>query len=142
MIWFEANGTVWKVEDKGNYARINFSTSRKDKETGEYHNSSWFANVVGKAYDFVKNSVERGDFVHIKGRLSNERYQDDYGNWQNRKTPDIMIYDMDYYENSGVDMDKPPRIVAETESQSEKPVKLTERKSIKAQPPDDEELPF
>lgn len=137
MIWFETNGAVWKVEDKGNYARINFSTSRKDKETGEYQNSSWFANVVGKAYEFVKD-IERGEFVHMKGRFSNERYQDDYGNWQNRKMPDIMIYDMDYYENMGTDMDKPPRVVAQSES---KP-KATGKKTQRVQPPDDDELPF
>lgn len=145
MIWFETNGTIWKVEDNGTYARINFSTSRKDRETGEYYNSSWFANVVGKAYDFVQN-VERGEFVHIKGRISNERYQDEYGNLQNPKMPSIMIYDMYYYDSSDRNnMDNPPNVITEDEAMAKKSTKTAQKKSPKAQPSNDElddELPF
>ncbi|MBP9037618.1 MAG: hypothetical protein KBG38_07595 [Candidatus Cloacimonas sp.] len=142
MIWFETKGTIWKVEDKGSYARINFSTSRKDKQTGEYQNSSWFANAVGNAYEFVQN-VERGDFVHMKGCISNERYEDAYGNLQNRKTPNIMIYEMYYFEDKGAYMDNPPRVVTETEVKSNKSAKQSGNKTLKSQPPnEDDDLPF
>ena len=147
MIWFETNGTVWRVEDKGNYARINLSTSRKDKETGEYQNSGWFANVVGKAYEFVQG-VERGEFVHMKGHISNERYQDESGNLLNPRTPSIMIYDMSYYDGSERDnIDSPPRVVTDSEPGAKKSTKALPKKSAKVQPSndefdDDDDLPF
>lgn len=150
MIWFETNGTIWKVDFFENYARINFSTSSKDKN-GEYHNSSWFANAVGKAFDFL-HYVERGDFVHMKGRITNERYQDEYGNWINPKSPSLLIYDMYYFDESeGGNMDNPPQVVTENEATKKKSAKPAGRKTTNIRPPDeeneedsyeDDELPF
>ena len=52
MIYFKDNHvTVWEVEDKGNYSIVSMSSSRKDKQTGEYKNSNWkFTRFVGEAH--------------------------------------------------------------------------------------------
>lgn len=44
--------TIWAREDKGNYSLMEMSTSRKDKESGEYKTdfSSKFVRFVGSAH--------------------------------------------------------------------------------------------
>lgn len=47
--------TVWKVEDKGRYAQAQISTSRKNKDTGEYFSDfSGYAIMGGRAYEKAK----------------------------------------------------------------------------------------
>lgn len=44
--------TIWNVENKGNYSVVELSTSRKNKETGEYETdfSSKFVRFIGTAH--------------------------------------------------------------------------------------------
>lgn len=107
MIFFEAYATIWEVEDRGKYANGKFSTSRKDKETGEYYNSSWFGNFFGKAYDIVTSS-ELPIRVKIKGKFDNEPYMKD-GEKIYRKTPAIGIWDVEIQDDyQGGGFDTPP----------------------------------
>lgn len=52
-----AYAMIWQVEDKGNYALAKISTSKKDKQSGEYKTdfSSGFVKFIGSAYKVVKN---------------------------------------------------------------------------------------
>lgn len=53
MLWIQENQrvTIWKVEDKGKYSEVKFSSARKDKNSGDYKNSTWsFVRFVGEAH--------------------------------------------------------------------------------------------
>ena len=46
-----AYATIWSVEDKGNYTKVNLSVSQKNKNTGEYDTKfSYFVNFVGVSH--------------------------------------------------------------------------------------------
>lgn len=60
-----AYGKVWTVERKEKYTKISFSTSKKDKNTGEYETDfSAFVNLVGAAHQKASN-LEEGDRIKI-----------------------------------------------------------------------------
>ena len=115
MIFWENYGTIWEViEDRGKYARVKFSTSRKDMDVeGKYHTSYWFANFIGKAYDKVKD-IEAGTRVQLKGTLDNEPFIDSTGERAYRKTPAMAVYDFTVNTEdaaSNRSMDMPPKQV-------------------------------
>ena len=53
---------VWKHEDKGKYSVVELSTSKKNKETGEYTTDfkNNFVRFVGTAHDRLKSLDESG----------------------------------------------------------------------------------
>ena len=53
---------IWNHEDKGRSSIVNMSTSRKDRETGEYKNdfSSKYVRFVGKAHDKLADLQDNG----------------------------------------------------------------------------------
>ena len=115
MIFFEQYATIWEIlEDKGKYARVKFSTSRKDKNNeGVYHTSYWFANFIGRAYEKVKD-LDVGTRVQVKGTLDNEPFVDASGEKVYRKQPAMAIYDIELQLDKqpvGKRMDTPPRQV-------------------------------
>ncbi len=70
---------VWSWEDKGKYAVVRMSSSRKDKITGEYKSSNWvFVRFVGEAYNKIKNGeLNEGDLIELHGcTISLESYVD------------------------------------------------------------------
>lgn len=61
---------IWSIEDKGKYAKAQVSSSQKNKE-GQYENSSWNMNFVGKAKDKIL-MCDKGDTIEItQGGVSN-----------------------------------------------------------------------
>lgn len=104
--------TVWKVEDKGNYAVVRIGTSRKDKRTNEYKNSNWsFVRFVGDAY---KKILEYEDTERLRiqiegGTISLEPYVDSAGETAYPKNPQITIFNFKLPEDTGV-MDTPPAV--------------------------------
>lgn len=105
--------TVWEVEDKGNYSLVKMSTSRKDKESGDYKNSSWtFVRFVSQAHDKAK-SLKKQDRIVIKGGgISLEPYIKD-GQKTYPKNPQIVVFNFDFAEafsSSGNSMDTPPSV--------------------------------
>lgn len=115
MIFFEQYGTIWEVlEDKGKYARVKFSTSRKDKNNeGSYVTSYWFANFIGRAYEKVQD-LDVGTRVQLKGTLDNESFIDANGEKAYRKQPAMAIYDIEpQTDRQPADkrMDTPPKQV-------------------------------
>ena len=48
--------TIWACEDKGNYSVVEMSTSRKDKDSGEYitNFSKKFVRFIGEAHNKAK----------------------------------------------------------------------------------------
>lgn len=111
--------TIWEVEDKGNYSLVRMSTSRKDKESGEYKNSNWsFVRFVGDAHKKASELKEK-DRICIKGGgISSEPYNRD-GVKTYPKNPQIVIFNWDWPEenaqNHTRDMDAPPMVSAPDE---------------------------
>lgn len=62
-----AYATIWNVEDKGKYTRVNLSISKKNRETDTYETDfSGFVNFVGKAHDAAaSNSLKERDRIKI-----------------------------------------------------------------------------
>ena len=68
---------IWKIENKGNFTKIQFSTSEKDKRTNEYINYSWNGICVGDANKKIalfseKDRIKIVDFG-VKTRKWNEK---------------------------------------------------------------------
>ena len=98
----ETRGKVQKIEDKGNYSVVNFSTSRKDQRTNEYVYSSWgFTRFVSKAHQYLTdNNVQEGDILTIKnGAFSREPYEKDgQRNWP--KSAQLVVFDCELYRKN------------------------------------------
>lgn len=118
---------VWSVEDKGNYVKTQISTSRKDKD-GNYINSSWFANFVGKCVDKARE-LERGTRIKITA-----------GTIENKKTDDgkiytnVTVFGFDFLDEEGGNEPAP-----------KKPVNGTGTKKPKAptyEVEDEDDMPF
>jgi len=85
---------VWSWEDKGKYAVVRMSSSRKDKITGEYKSSNWaFVRFVGEAYNKIKNGeLNEGDLIELHGcTISLESYVDNNIK-KYPKSPSIVVF--------------------------------------------------
>ena len=124
-------GSVFKVEDKGNYVKADFSTSRKD-QNGEYVNSYWKAIFLGNAKEAAKSLTDR-DRIHVtSGGVANEPYTT--ANGERRSFPSVKIFEFEKLgSNNGVTKDE------------KKPTKKTTKKSTKKADldiDDDDGVPF
>ena len=60
-----AYAKIWKVEKHDNYTKVNMSTSKKNRDTGEYETDfSGFVNMIGKAHKLAE-SLEANDRIKI-----------------------------------------------------------------------------
>lgn len=105
---------VTYAEDKGTYGQIRFTTSRKDKKSGENKKSYFsFWNVVGSGYEGFDKLVKRlktapkfadsdkrmGVMIAIKTfSFDQEMYEDKDGEMQFAKQPHFSIWDWDFVE--------------------------------------------
>jgi hypothetical protein len=114
MIYFSDKTyvTIWEVENKGNYSLVKMSSSRKDKDSGEYKNSNWsFIRFVGDAHKKA-GLLEKQTRIVLKGAgMSSEPYMKD-GEKQYPKNPQIVVFNWEYPETvSRTDtMDNPPMV--------------------------------
>lgn len=91
---------VFKVEDKGNYSSVTFSTWRKDKRDGEYKYSNWgFVRFVGAAHKKA-SELEEGSKIVLKGAgISREEYQDSDGNRAWPKQPQVIVFNFEFLDS-------------------------------------------
>lgn len=121
MIFWESYGNIWKVENKGKWSSVNFSTSRKDRDNeGKAVFSNWsFVGFVGKAHEKVQGMGD-GTRVLLKGTVSKEPYIDKDGQTAYPKNPQFKVYDLEVQEESGGrSFDTPPRVVESTTEDNE-----------------------
>lgn len=120
MIYATSNSffKVWDVQAKENVVTINMSTSRKDKKTGEYVNSSWnYVSFVGKCKEKAEK-LNRGDKItNLEFGLDREPYYKDNEKLY-PKQPRITVFDFTVVASNGRSGYEPP------------------------EEPDDSELPF
>ncbi len=54
-----AYAKIWKVEDKGNFSKVQMSVSKKNRQTDQYETEfSGFVNFVGHAHNKISTSYE------------------------------------------------------------------------------------
>ena len=110
---------IWKIEDKGKFAQVQLSTSRKDKESGEYINSSWsFVRFVGTAYKKISKLSDGDRIKVISAGVSREEYKDKDGERAWPKNPNFVVFDWESADSKSKDStpDAPPA-VEESEEQ-------------------------
>lgn len=107
--------TVWKIDDKGSYAVVNMSSSRKDKRIEDpkkqWVNSSWgFSRFVGKAYEKI-GELARGTRIELHGAtISCEPYLKD-GETVYPTRAQVVVFDFSIpstSEGGNAGFDKPP----------------------------------
>lgn len=119
---FSANNymKIWKVERKEKFTKLNLSSSRKNRDTGEYETDfSGFANMIGAAHKKAEN-LEEGDRIKITACDVTTRYD----KAKDTKFTNFVIFD---YEPAGSP-------AAET-----KPVSETKNEDVEE---DSDDLPF
>jgi len=94
---------VFKIEDKGNYSLVRFSTSRKDKRDDEYKYSNWsFVRFVGRAHDRLSH-VEEGDRIILDGAgISLEPYMKN-GEKLYPKNPQIIVFNFNLLDEANIE---------------------------------------
>ena len=101
---------VWEVKGKGNYSEIQFSSGRKDKRDGSYKNSPRsFVRLVWKAHEkanqlasLVEQAGGKGVTIVLSNASeSNEPYRDKDDKPAYPKSPQITIFDFEFFENEG-----------------------------------------
>jgi len=91
---------IWAVEDKGKFAVVRMSSSRKDKQTNEYKSSNWaFVRFVGEAYNKIKSDgLSEGDLIELHGAsISLEPYMDN-GEKKFPKSTSITVFNWECKE--------------------------------------------
>jgi hypothetical protein len=91
--------TLWGIEDKGKYSVVEMSTSRKDKETGEYTTdfSSKFVRFIGEAHNKLKKyGYSRKDRI----KLTNCGVTTDKGN-DDRWYTNFLVFDFEDANGDG-----------------------------------------
>jgi hypothetical protein len=98
MIWITDGQkvTVWATENKGKYTQVQMSSSKKDKATNSWVNSSWsFVRFVGEAHTNAEE-LKRGDRIVLhSAAISHEPY--DKGGvktWAN--SPQLVVFKWEF----------------------------------------------
>lgn len=91
---------IWAIEDKGKFAIVRMSSSRKDKQSNEYKASNWaFVRFVGEAYNKIKNGeLDEEDLIELHGAtISLEPYMDN-GEKKFPKSVSITVFNWEHRE--------------------------------------------
>lgn len=91
---------IWAIEDKGKFAIVRMSSSRKDKQSNEYKASNWaFVRFVGEAYNKIKNGeLGEEDLIELHGAtISLEPYMDN-GEKKFPKSVSITVFNWEHRE--------------------------------------------
>ncbi|MFA5300948.1 MAG: hypothetical protein WC389_22375, partial [Lutibacter sp.] len=89
----DAYATIWDWEDKGKYAKVRIGTSEKNKQSGEYENSNWFATFVGDAHTKVLETSEKDRITIKSGKINNLSKKQDDGKYKNYLN--VVIFDFE-----------------------------------------------
>ena len=95
---------VWDIDKRDNYALVRMGSSRKEKSSGDYKNSTWsFVRFVGNAFKKI-DDLSIKDKIVLKGAgISLEPYVDKNGETQYPKNPQIVVFNWEpfSYEDGG-----------------------------------------
>ena len=88
--------TIWEIDDKGTFANVKISTSRKDKrlpEGKQWVNTNWFSKFVGDAYSKIDQLAPKVRIEIVSGTIAQESYMDKDGNKAWPKSAQVTIFD-------------------------------------------------
>jgi hypothetical protein len=105
---------IWEVEDKGKYSVVKMGSSRKDKTSGEYKNTTWsFVRFVGTAHNNISEfGLKKDDVIVLKGaNISQEPYMKD-GEKKYPQNPQITVFNWQHYAPDE-ERDTPPVVEEE-----------------------------
>lgn len=90
---------VWGVTDKGNYAEVDCSTSKKNSQTGNYDTdfSSKYVRFIGEAY---RKNPQPNERIKVTSCAVQNVYQKD-GQNQYLKNPMYLVFDFERDSDSG-----------------------------------------
>ena len=98
---------IWDIDKRENETIVQMGTSRKDKRTDEYVNSTWsYTHFVGKANEKVRE-LNKGDRItNVRLGLSWEPYEKD-GKKVYAKSPRMVVFDFEVaYAGKKKDVDE------------------------------------
>lgn len=124
----DAFATVWEWEDKGNFTKVKLGTSEKNKKTGEYDNSNWFATFVGNAHGKISDVNEKDRIKILSGKIDNK-----YNKEAQKSYLNVVVFDFEPAEAKKTSSIKK----SSSKSSSKKNSKLEDMEEI-----DDSEMPF
>jgi len=115
---------LWELEDHDNYAIGKIGTSRKDKASGEYKNTTWsFVRFVTTAHRDIVDVELKSRFIIKSGGISQEPYmKDGVKTWP--KYPQMVIFAIDEFvpnDNNNDRTDSPPEIEEDSAEETEYP---------------------
>ena len=94
--------TVWEIDNKGKYASVKMSSSRKDKrlpEGKQWVNTSWFARFVGDAFGKI-DDLARGTRIElVNAYVAQEPYEVE-GVKTYPKSPQVVVFDFNVLSQS------------------------------------------
>ena len=92
-----AYAKVWKTEDKGNYSVVELSTSKKNKQTGEYETdfNGKFVRFIGQAHTDIKRY---GDGIKIK--LGNVEVTNSYNKETRVSYTNFLVFSFEAEESN------------------------------------------
>ena len=98
--------TIWEVEDKGNYAVVSVSSSKKNKQSGKYDTdfSSNYVRFVGDAYNCRPQKGQRIKIVECG--VSNVYMKD--GQKVYMQNPNYCVFKYELQENNGASANTTP----------------------------------
>ena len=111
-----AYATVWRVEDKEKYTKVILSTSRKNKETGEYETDfNDYVNFVGEAHQMAK-SLKPRDRI----RLGNVSCTNWYNKEKDKKYYTFTVFSYEFVSSydSGSGAAQQPAATSQSAAQS------------------------
>lgn len=90
-------GTIWEVRDKGNYSDVRLSTSRKNKQTGEYEQDfGGYVRFIGEAH---KNAASLNERDRI--RFGDVEITNNYVKEKNITYTNVACFSFDLADESG-----------------------------------------
>ena len=94
--------TVWKITEKEGRYSASVTTSRKNKQTGEYVNSYWNVRFVGSAQEKAKALKEKDRIIVHAGDLNieNTSYKKE-GQDKPQNYLSVTIFDFDQNSTQG-----------------------------------------
>ena len=87
---------VWEVEDKGKYLSGKIGSSRKNKATDEWINSTFFCRFVGHAVELARTLV-KGDKIII----TNATIESTYDKEKQKGFTNVAIFNFEMNEGQG-----------------------------------------
>ena len=100
--------TIWEVEDKGNYAVVSVSSSKKNKQSGKYYTdfSSKYVRFVGDAYNC---RPQKGQRIKIVDCGVSNVYMDN-GEKVYMKNPNYCVFKYELQDDNGASSSEPMRL--------------------------------